>query len=155
MQIEKEKDMMQKETLTHDLAAVNKAGLYAGKRLLLVEHNGLNREIEAVLLRYTGAAVDTVSGGLEAVKAFSGAAPDTYHMIFMELQMPGFGGLEAAVSIRSLERPDARQIPIIALTGSAGGEAARAAVEAGVNECLQTPLNTACLNEVLARYIHF
>lgn len=141
--------MKQKESI-NKLAG---AGHYKGKRLLLVENSDLNKEIVATLLSYTGALVDAAADGQKAVERFAGAEPGTYHMIFLELQLPVMSGFEAARSIRSLKQPEAAQIPIIGLTGNLTAETAETAAGAGFNECLRTPLDTPRLMEVMARYI--
>lgn len=145
--------MMLNEGLTNNLTADKGAGRYTGKRLLLVENSDLNQEIVAMILSCTGACVDAAPDTQEAVDRFAGAAPGTYHMIFMELELPVMSGFEAARSIRSLNRPDAGQIPILGLTGNPSAKTLRAAKEAGFSECLRTPLDTALLTEVMARYI--
>lgn len=138
--------MMQREGLTK--------GIYTGKRLLLVENSELNQEIVTLLLSYTGASVEAAADGQDAVEKFAGAVPGTYHMIFTELQLPETSGFEAACRIRSVDRPDAGQIPIIGLTGNLNEETIRAAEQAGITECLRTPLDTACLTRAMSRYLN-
>ncbi len=77
------------------------AGSYEDKRILLVEDNELNREIAVELLSSTGAAVDTAQNGKEAVAMVENALPGTYHLVFMDMQMPVMDGCTAAKETES------------------------------------------------------
>lgn len=112
----------------------------SGLRLLLVEDNELNAEIASFMLTDNGANVETVSNGLEALRKFEQAAPGTYDAILMDVMMPVMDGLTATKKIRALERPDAKTIPVIAMTANAFAEDMQKCMDAGMNVYLTKPL---------------
>ena len=112
-----------------------------GMHILLVEDNELNTEIATELLQCNGAVVDTAADGAEAVEKFSAGAPGTYDVILMDIMMPVMNGLDAARTIRSLDRPDAALIPIIAMTANAFDDDVKATREAGMNAHLSKPID--------------
>ena len=112
-----------------------------GVKLLLAEDNDLNAEIAMVQLEELGIQVTRAADGREAVKIFSENPPDTFAMIFMDIMMPGMNGYEATAAIRTLkDRPDARRIPIIAMTANAFAEDVQASMDAGMNGHLSKPI---------------
>lgn len=114
---------------------------FTGKRVLLVEDNDLNREIATEIIKMTGAEVDCAVDGGMAVDVFKAAEPDTFDMIFMDIQMPIMNGYEATRAIRALDRADAATVPIIALTANAFIEDIEAAHDAGMNAHLSKPID--------------
>lgn len=125
----------------------------AGKRVLLVEDNELNQEIAQYMLTEQGLEVTVACDGQEAVELFSEAAPHTYQMIFMDVMMPVMNGYEATRAIRSLDRPDAAEIPIVAMTANAFAEDVKAALDAGMNEHIAKPLEPDIIKRVLERWL--
>ena len=91
----------------------------AGCRLLLVEDNALNAEIAQILLTDEGATVTVVTDGKQAVEIVQNNPPDTFDAVLMDVMMPVMNGIDAAKTIRSLNRPDAKTLPIIAMTANA------------------------------------
>ena len=89
---------------------------YSDRRVLLVEDNDLNREIASEIIGMTGASVEIVENGREAVERIENASENWYDIVFMDVQMPVMNGYEAAKRIRSLDREDAQVVPIIAMT---------------------------------------
>lgn len=112
----------------------------AGLRLLLVEDNELNAEIAQFMLTDNGAEVVTAQNGLAAVQEFESAKSGTYDAILMDVMMPVMDGLTAARAIRALERPDAKTIPIIAMTANVFKEDEEQCLKAGMNAHLTKPL---------------
>lgn len=125
----------------------------AGKKVLLVEDNELNREIAQYMLEERDLVVTAAVNGKEAVDLFQESEPYTYQMILMDVMMPVMNGHEATRAIRSLDRPDAQEIPIIALTANAFAEDVRAAKDAGMNEHLSKPLDIKMLDGVLNHWM--
>ncbi len=115
--------------------------LFLGKRVLLVEDNELNREIAQEFIGETGASVESVENGREAVERFEKMGENYYDMIFMDIQMPVMNGYEAAAAIRGLSRKDAQEIPIIAMTANAFAEDIQKSRNAGMNEHFTKPLD--------------
>ena len=115
-------------------------GQIRGLHLLLAEDNELNAEIAEVLLGDEGAEVTTVQDGKQAVDMFLEYPPGTFDAILMDVMMPQMDGLTASKAIRSADRPDAKIIPIIAMTANAFDEDAKICHEAGMNAHLSKPL---------------
>ena len=120
-----------------------------GKRILLVEDNELNAEIAEFILTENGAKVETVKNGLEAVQHFEACESGTYDVILMDVMMPVMDGLTATKTIRSLERQDAKTIPIIAMTANAFREDAEKCMEAGMNAHLAKPLDDKTIKQTI------
>ncbi len=113
----------------------------SGLRLLLAEDNELNREIAGELIGDAGAVIDCAEDGRQAVDMFAASPPGTYDAILMDVQMPVMNGLEATAKLRSLPRPDAGTIPIIAMTANAFVEDVKKSLEAGMDAHLSKPLD--------------
>ena len=106
----------------------------------MAEDNDLNAEIAVALLTDVGASVTVVENGAKAVEAFSAAPSGTYDAILMDMMMPVLNGIDATKAIRALDRPDAKTIPIIAMTANAFKEDAQACIAAGMNAHLPKPI---------------
>ena len=126
----------------------------SGVRILLVEDNELNAEIAEFMLTENGAKVETVKNGLEAVQHFEACESGTYDVILMDVMMPVMDGLTATKTIRSLERQDAKTIPIIAMTANAFREDAKRCMEAGMNAHLSKPIVIDEVIKTILRYVH-
>lgn len=124
----------------------------SGVRLLLVEDNELNAEIAETLLKDEGVVVTVVHNGQEAVDTFQNASKGTFDVILMDIMMPVIDGIEATKRIRSLEREDAKNIPIIAMTANAFQEDAQKCLQAGMNAHLSKPLQMDKVKETIARW---
>lgn len=133
-------------------AAVESTGSIRGMKLLLAEDNELNAEIAQLLLADAGAEITLVGDGKQAVDRFLGDPPGTYDAILMDIMMPVMDGITAARTIRAAERPDARTIPIIAMTANAFEEDAKKCLAAGMNAHLAKPLNIDKVIAAIARF---
>ena len=111
-----------------------------GMHALLAEDNELNTEIARFLLESHGMTVDCVADGEEAVERFAGSAPGDYDVIFMDIMMPKMNGWDAARRIRAMNRPDAADIPIIAMSANTFAEDIVNSHIAGMNAHLSKPL---------------
>ena len=125
---------------------------FQDKRVLLVEDNDLNREIAQEVIGSSGVIVDTAADGLEAVECFSQKEEWYYDLIFMDIQMPRMNGLEATEAIRALDRKDAKEIPIIAMTANAFTDDMIATKKAGMNEHQTKPLDIDVLIDCMKRW---
>ncbi len=124
----------------------------SGMKVLAVEDNELNLEIVCELLADQNVSVTTAVNGKLAVEAFENNPPGTFDVILMDIMMPVMDGLTAAKTIRSLNRPDAKTIPILALTANAYDDDVRKTKEAGMNAHLPKPLNSEDLYKALYHY---
>ena len=125
-----------------------------GLHILLVEDNALNMEIAEFVLENEGAIVIKAENGKEAVDIFQGSGIGECDAILMDIMMPVMDGLTASRIIRAMDRPDARTIPIIAMTANAFTEDKIKAKEAGMDEHIAKPLDRRVLVEVVARLIN-
>ena len=126
---------------------------FAGKRILLVEDIELNRMIVTELLAETQLDIDTAEDGAQALAAFDASEPGYYQLIFMDIQMPNMNGYESTRHIRALNRPDAAEVPIIAMTANAYREDIDNALSAGMNGHLSKPINIDDIITALRRWL--
>lgn len=125
-----------------------------GMKAMVVEDNELNMEIARFMLENQGLVVTSVENGKEAVDLFASSKPDDFRFIFMDVMMPVMGGLEATRKIRSMNRPDAKSVPIFAMTANAFKDDIRASSEAGMNKHLTKPLDESKIVAALQEYAH-
>lgn len=128
--------------------------LLSGVRILLAEDNDLNAEIAVQLLEIQGAQVCRSVNGRQALERFSQSRPGQFQVILMDIQMPELNGLDAARAIRSLPRPDAAAVPILAMTANTFQEDVDAAMAAGMNGFLPKPLDVSRLYRTLREALH-
>lgn len=124
-----------------------------GKRVLLVEDNLVNYKIARKLLEYVGMEVTRADNGELGVSAFQDSEPGTFDVILMDIFMPVMDGLEAARQIRTLDRPDAASIPIIAMTANAYEEDRKRSQEAGMNGHITKPISRNFLYKTLVEVV--
>ena len=125
---------------------------YAGKRILLVEDNALNREIATEIIGMTGVTIDSAENGKIAVEKVMEAPEKWYDLIFMDIQMPIMNGYEATAAIRALAG-NRGKVPIIAMTANAFAEDVQLAKNTGMNEHIAKPLDLNKLNDVLKQWL--
>ena len=124
-----------------------------GLHILLAEDNELNMEIAEFMLQNEGADVIKAWNGQEAVELFRKSEPGEFDVILMDIMMPVMNGYEAAKTIRSLNREDAKTIPIIAMTANAFTEDRIKAKEAGMDEHVAKPVDMELLIKVIHRLV--
>ena len=124
-----------------------------GTRILLAEDNDLNAEIAIELLRIQGVEVRRAENGAQAVEMFETSALGDFQAILMDLQMPVMNGLEATVAIRALNRPDARTIPIIAMTANSFQEDVDASEAVGMSGFVPKPVDVDMLYRELRKAV--
>ena len=120
-----------------------------GRRLLLAEDDEINRMIAVKLLEHEGLVIETAENGEDAVRKFTDSAENYYDAILMDIRMPVMDGLEATRKIRSLDRTDAKAIPIIALTANAFDEDIKKSAQCGMNGHLSKPIDIRQIRKVL------
>ena len=124
-----------------------------GRRVLLAEDNALNMEIMEFLLNEVGIKVTKAADGQQAVEAFAASPPGGFDAILMDVMMPVRDSHEATRAIRAMDRPDAKTIPIFAMTANAFTEDRRKALESGMNEHLPKPIDPDTLYRLLVKYL--
>lgn len=135
-----------------DIELVMETENMRGKRILLVDDVDINRMIVMEMLSSTGVHIDEAEDGIVSVDMFKRSAPGYYDMIFMDIQMPNMDGYEATKTIRSLDKDDAKTVPIIAMTANAFKEDVDRALASGMNGHLAKPLDYEKMIEALARF---
>ncbi len=124
-----------------------------GLKVLLTEDNDLNMEIARFLLKEEGAHVLEARNGKECVDMFVQSRPFEIDVILMDIMMPVMNGYEATRMIREMDRPDAKKIPIIAMTASAFAEDRIEAMKVGMNEHIAKPLDAKQVIKEIARNV--
>ncbi len=142
--IDKEAKLSEAKAETH----VNLKGM----KTLLVEDIELNLEIAQSILEEEGAIVTPAMNGQEAVDAFADNPAGTFDIIIMDIMMPVMDGITATKTIRALDRPDAKTIPIVAMTANAYEEDIRNTQAAGMNAHLSKPIDVDLMFKTLSRF---
>lgn len=124
-----------------------------GKRALLVEDNELNQEIASRLLQNEGMEVEIAGNGLEALNKYSEKGLHHFDVVLMDVMMPVMDGLQATHLLRTLEREDAKTVPIIAMTANAFTEDIEKCLAAGMNTHIAKPIETEKMINTIKEYI--
>jgi signal transduction histidine kinase/CheY-like chemotaxis protein len=134
--------LLKEITLENQQKTESAAMNLSGKSVLLAEDNYLNAEIASLILKERGVNVTTAENGKQCAEIFGNAKINTFDAILMDIRMPIMNGYEATKKIRHLNRPDAKTIPIIAMTAEAFEEDIRRAKEAGMNGYITKPIDS-------------
>lgn len=126
---------------------------FAGKRILLCEDHPMNRKIAVKLLEKEGCIVEVAENGKAGLTKFLQSMPGSLDAILMDIRMPVMDGMDATRQIRASGHPDAKSIPIIAMTANAYAEDVRLCLDAGMNAHLSKPIETAKLYQTLSQCI--
>ena len=137
-----------------DLFREKKRASLEGRRILIAEDMEINAEILMDILSMKDAEADHAEDGSIAVEMFKESEKGKYSAILMDVRMPVMDGLEAAAAIRALDRPDAKRIPIIALTANAFDEDVQRSLQAGMNAHLSKPVDADHLFQTLEELIY-
>lgn len=124
-----------------------------GKRVLLCEDHPLNATIATKMLEKKGMIIEHATNGREGLDMFVASSLGYYNLILMDIRMPQMDGIEATKAIRSLERADAKEIPIIAMTANALEEDVNNCINAGMSEHLGKPIKPEKLYRTLVEFI--
>ena len=125
-----------------------------GLHVLLAEDNDLNAEIAIALLEEQGMIITRAADGKSALAQFCNTAPGTFDLILMDIMMPEMNGYETTKAIRNLQdRPDGKEIPIIAMTANAFTEDVQAALNAGMDDHVAKPIDMSILISAITKYI--
>ncbi len=129
------------------------SGVMDGKLFLVAEDNELNAEILTEMLLIEGAKCELAQNGKAALELFENSEPGRYDLILMDVQMPIMNGYEATRAIRALPRPDAKSIPIVAMTANTFAEDVKNALDAGMNAHLAKPIDMDAVKKTVARLL--
>ena len=124
-----------------------------GLHFLVAEDNEINAEILSELLELEGATCEVVENGQLAVNRFKASTAGEFDAILMDVQMPVMNGYEASRAIRAMERKDAGEIPIIAMTANAFAEDVKDSLDAGMNVHIAKPIDMELLKKTVDHYI--
>ena len=124
-----------------------------GRKILMAEDMPVNAEIMIMVLSMRGMQVEHAPNGQEAVDAFAKSPPNYFDAVLMDIRMPIMDGLKATESIRALNRPDAKKVPIIAMTANAFDEDVQRSLQAGMNAHLSKPVEPEHLFKTLQELI--
>ncbi|MBO7703804.1 MAG: amino acid permease [Solobacterium sp.] len=142
-----------KEAIVTPLEETPAEGSLAGLHVLIAEDIELNAEILTDILDLEGISAEHAENGRIAMELFRDSAEHRFDAILMDVRMPEMDGLEATRAIRALDRPDAKQIPIIAMTANAFDEDVQRSLQAGMNAHLSKPVEPERLFETLRRLV--
>ena len=120
--------------------------------VLLVEDDEMNCEISNTILSLNGASVVCAEDGEKALQLFEKSTPGDFNVILMDVNMPVMNGLEATRAIRKLDRKDAQEIPIIAMSANAFAEDVQESLKAGMNAHLTKPIEIKELVKVISKF---
>lgn len=136
-----------KEKVRHDISSLS------GRRVLLCEDHPMNQEIAKALLGEKNIAVDVAGNGEKGVEMFASSAPGTYDAVLMDIRMPVLDGYEASRKIRKLPRPDAAEIPIIAMTADVFADDVQKCRNAGMNGHIAKPVDPDAMFQTLSELL--
>lgn len=122
---------------------------FAGKRVLLLEDHPINAEIATRILEKWGLEITLAENGQIGVNAFTASAPGYYSLVFMDIKMPVMDGFEATRAMRESAHPDAKTIPIYAMSANAFEDDVQKSLDAGMNGHLRKPIELAALRAVI------
>lgn len=124
-----------------------------GRKILMAEDMPVNAEIMIMVLSMRGMTVEHAPNGQDAVNAFANSPPGFFDAVLMDIRMPIMDGLKATEAIRALDRPDAKKVPIIAMTANAFDEDVQRSLQAGMNAHLSKPVEPEHLFKTLQELI--
>ncbi len=125
---------------------------FRGKRVLLAEDNDLNREIAEELLSEAGIEVDSAEDGKICADKFAASPEGYYDAVLMDIRMPVMSGYDATRAIRAMERADAAEVPIIAMSADAFSEDVKRCLECGMNAHIAKPIDMEVVSRVLSDF---
>ena len=128
---------------------------FTGYLVMLVDDTPFNIDIAQELLEMAGLKVICATNGKEAVELFEQSKPETYDLILMDVQMPIMGGYAATRAIRAMNRPDAGEITIVAMTANSLTEDVMESFAAGMNDHLIKPIDSENLYKTLEKYLKY
>ena len=124
-----------------------------GRKILMAEDMPVNAEIMMMVLSMRGMEVEHAPNGQEAVNTFANSPANYFDAVLMDIRMPIMDGLKATETIRALDRPDAKKVPIIAMTANAFDEDVQRSLQAGMNAHLSKPVEPEHLFQTLQQLI--
>ncbi len=127
---------------------------FNGMHALVAEDNEINREVAVEILKSAGFIVDSCEDGREAIEKFNASTENYYDVILMDIMMPDKNGWEASIEIRSLDRSDAKNVVIIAMSGNVFDDDIRRSLESGMNGHIKKPIDVNTLFKSIKSYLN-
>lgn len=127
----------------------------AGKRLLVVEDNLINQEVIRGMLEVEELLCDVADDGDMALEMFGDSEPGYYEAVLMDIHLPGMNGYEVTRKLRDMHRPDAKTIPILAMSAEVVDEVVRESRASGMNDYLPKPIDMKRLKQILQTYLNY
>ncbi len=127
----------------------------AGKRLLVVEDNLINQEVIKGMLEVEELICEVADDGDIALEMFGDSQPGYYEAVLMDIHLPGMNGYEVTRRLRSMHRPDAKTIPILAMSAEVVDEVVRESRASGMNDYLPKPIDMKRLKQILQTYLNY
>jgi PAS domain S-box-containing protein len=152
LSVERGRESQEVPAQTNKTAASPTDGIFTSFRMLLAEDVAINREIALTLLDNTGISIDCAENGTEAVAKFE-ENPAAYQLILMDIHMPEMDGFEATRRIRALKVPQAKTVPILAMTANVFREDIEKCLAAGMNDHLGKPIDVEQMMTKLKQYL--
>ncbi len=146
-------DLMRAEAKALPASPETEEADFGGKRVLLAEDNELNREIAEELFSEIGLSVDSAANGRICADMFASSPAGYYDAVFMDLRMPEMNGYEATEAIRKMDRPDAKTVPIIAMSADAFSDDVEHCLACGMNAHTAKPIDMAIVKKLLAEFL--
>ncbi|MGI6500457.1 MAG: hybrid sensor histidine kinase/response regulator [Anaerostipes sp.] len=150
LEFPKVKDSLEEEVIELEEIKVDNL---TGKKILLAEDHPLNAEVAIKLLEKVKCQVTWIRNGKECVELWKNSPPNQYDLILMDIRMPVMDGLEATREIRNMEREDAKEIPIVAMTANAYVDDMKESFLAGMNEHITKPFRPKKMYQVLSKVL--
>ena len=124
-----------------------------GRHILVAEDQAINYAVIEYMLQAAGAVVERAENGQETLQRFRTAAPGSIDLFLMDIMMPLMDGYEATRSIRSSDHPDARTIPIVAMTANAFAEDIQKSLDSGMDAHISKPVDPATVKKILCQVL--
>lgn len=148
-------DIQEYHSITGEKSELPEVFSIAGKRLLVVEDNLINQEVIRGMLETEDLLSDVADDGYKALEMFADSEPGYYQAVLMDIHLPGMDGYETTRKLRDMHRPDAKTIPVLAMSAEVVDEVIRESRASGMNDYLPKPIDMKRLVQILVTYLNY